>query len=261
MSDTSQGPGWWQASDGKWYPPEQAPGYQPPAAAPVGGGGAPVAGGGTGSFDVGAAFTWTWTKFQANMQPLLILGAVVAGLPFLINLVALFTNSFAIDMALLVLALALGFILPLLLTQNALKIVNGQTIDTSQLFALEGNIGGYVIGAILFTILAVIGFCFLCVGYIVVWLIFGLWNFVVVDRNVGGVEGLTASKDLTLGPGIGNTFLPMLVYMLIASVGSGIWGGAGAGTFVSLIGVFTLPFAYLFGSYVYKTLSGQPIAA
>ena len=23
MSDVSQGPGWWQASDGKWYPPEQ----------------------------------------------------------------------------------------------------------------------------------------------------------------------------------------------------------------------------------------------
>ena len=25
MSDTSQGPGWWLASDGKWYPLEQAP--------------------------------------------------------------------------------------------------------------------------------------------------------------------------------------------------------------------------------------------
>jgi hypothetical protein len=36
MSDTSQGPGWWQASDGKWYPPEQAPGAQPaPPAQPV----------------------------------------------------------------------------------------------------------------------------------------------------------------------------------------------------------------------------------
>jgi len=48
MSDTSQGDGWWVASDGKWYPPEQAPGaaaavpseppttpmpIQPPAAA------------------------------------------------------------------------------------------------------------------------------------------------------------------------------------------------------------------------------------
>ncbi len=37
MSDTSQGPGWWLASDGKWYSPEQAPGYEPasvPATAP-----------------------------------------------------------------------------------------------------------------------------------------------------------------------------------------------------------------------------------
>lgn len=37
MSDTSQGPGWWMASDGKWYAPELHPGYQapqPPAAAP-----------------------------------------------------------------------------------------------------------------------------------------------------------------------------------------------------------------------------------
>ncbi|MCB0970542.1 MAG: RDD family protein [Acidimicrobiales bacterium] len=36
MSDTSQGPGWWQASDGKWYPPEQAPGATPPAGPPAG---------------------------------------------------------------------------------------------------------------------------------------------------------------------------------------------------------------------------------
>lgn len=30
VSDTSQGPGWWQASDGRWYPPEQHPDYQGP---------------------------------------------------------------------------------------------------------------------------------------------------------------------------------------------------------------------------------------
>ena len=35
MSDTSQGPGWWVASDGKWYPPEQMPQPQPPQATPV----------------------------------------------------------------------------------------------------------------------------------------------------------------------------------------------------------------------------------
>jgi hypothetical protein len=31
MSDQSQGPGWWQASDGKWYAPELHPSYVPPA--------------------------------------------------------------------------------------------------------------------------------------------------------------------------------------------------------------------------------------
>lgn len=33
MSDFSQGPGWWQASDGRWYPPQQA---APPAPGPWG---------------------------------------------------------------------------------------------------------------------------------------------------------------------------------------------------------------------------------
>ncbi len=36
MSDTSQGPGWWLASDGKWYPPELWTG--PPGTAPPGAG-------------------------------------------------------------------------------------------------------------------------------------------------------------------------------------------------------------------------------
>ncbi len=31
MSDQSQGPGWWQASDGKWYAPERHPNFVPPA--------------------------------------------------------------------------------------------------------------------------------------------------------------------------------------------------------------------------------------
>ena len=33
MSTASQGPGWWQASDGNWYPPEATPG---PAATAIG---------------------------------------------------------------------------------------------------------------------------------------------------------------------------------------------------------------------------------
>ena len=52
MSDVSQGPGWWLASDGKWYSPEQVPGpvapdpaYPVPTAVPMSGPGVPPAGG------------------------------------------------------------------------------------------------------------------------------------------------------------------------------------------------------------------------
>ena len=34
MSDAPQGPGWWQASDGKWYAPELHPDHQPTAPTP-----------------------------------------------------------------------------------------------------------------------------------------------------------------------------------------------------------------------------------
>jgi hypothetical protein len=35
MTDRSQGPGWWQASDLKWYPPEQHPNYVAPPSPPT----------------------------------------------------------------------------------------------------------------------------------------------------------------------------------------------------------------------------------
>lgn len=34
MSAQSQGPGWWVASDGKWYPPESHPDFRPPPPPP-----------------------------------------------------------------------------------------------------------------------------------------------------------------------------------------------------------------------------------
>jgi hypothetical protein len=44
MSDTSQGPGWWIASDGKWYPPQAPPVHSPQmVAVPMPNAGYPVA--------------------------------------------------------------------------------------------------------------------------------------------------------------------------------------------------------------------------
>jgi hypothetical protein len=244
VSDTPQGPGWWQASDGKWYPPEQAPGGGQPV--PGGGGGAP------GTVDVGAAFSWTWSKFQQNVQPLLILGGTVAA----VQIIWFFASNFAIDSFLLSVGGGLAvytvtLVLTMLTVQAGLDIANGRPVDTSTIFNIRANFGTYLIAAILFGILQFIGCLLLCIGLVFVWLIFGLWSFAIVEKGAGVGEAFTMSKDLTL-KNFGQTFFPMLIYFVLAAVATGICG---------ILGIVTLPLAALFGAYVFKTLQGEPVAA
>ncbi len=82
MSDTSQGPGWWQASDGKWYPPEQAPGYQAPA-----GGGAAAGGGGAVTFDLGSALSYGWTKFVQYIGQIILIVLIIFAVEIVFNVV------------------------------------------------------------------------------------------------------------------------------------------------------------------------------
>jgi uncharacterized RDD family membrane protein YckC len=73
MSDTSQGPGWWQASDGKWYPPETA---TTPA---------PTGGTGTGMSPYGELADWGQRAIgilidAAMLIAVFIVGAIVAAI-------------------------------------------------------------------------------------------------------------------------------------------------------------------------------------
>ena len=78
MSDTSQGPGWWQASDGKWYPPEQAPGATPqPAGARL---------------DVGAALSYGWEKFVANISTMILIVIIFFGVQFIFSMAVQFVR-------------------------------------------------------------------------------------------------------------------------------------------------------------------------
>ena len=258
MSDTSQGPGWWQASDGKWYPPEQAPGYQAPMGAPGGApqGMAPAAAG--SSFDVAAALTWAWTKFQANLQPLLILGAIVGGIPLLMSIVAGIVGGF-IGTGFWFLSIVVGLVLTMLTVQAGWEIATTGQLNQAELYKLKGNPGGYAFAAILFGILEGLGICpGLCIGFVFVWLIFGFWQFAAVGEGQGGLNALTRSKDILMGIGLGNIFVPMLVFMVVGG-GAGVAGFRGG--YGSILGIFFLPFSGLYGSYVYKTFTGQPIAA
>jgi uncharacterized RDD family membrane protein YckC len=71
VSDTSQGPGWWQASDGKWYAPEQAPGGQPAAA--------PGAAGAAGTSQWGPLADWGTRAIAILIDWVAIVVVVILG--------------------------------------------------------------------------------------------------------------------------------------------------------------------------------------
>ena len=83
MSETSQGPGWWQASDGRWYSPEQHPNYGPPPGqfAPPGGyyGGPPQPVGGTNGLAVASLVLGILWGFGFLSALALVLGLVALG--------------------------------------------------------------------------------------------------------------------------------------------------------------------------------------
>jgi hypothetical protein len=101
-ADTSQGPGWWQASDGKWYPPEQKPGAAPstppvpspaPSAMPPAGA-VPGADGGEGGF-FSRLFDMSFNRFvtPSLIKILFILSIIVVTLYALILLIAGAANA------------------------------------------------------------------------------------------------------------------------------------------------------------------------
>jgi uncharacterized RDD family membrane protein YckC len=68
MSNVSQGPGWWMASDQKWYPPESHPGYQLPPRTPA-----------YGSYPSGQSFSQSPDSHFAAGPPLADYGQRLGG--------------------------------------------------------------------------------------------------------------------------------------------------------------------------------------
>ena len=83
-ADQPQGDGWWQASDGKWYPPEQRLSTPPPSSTP-----APAAPPGSDGSDGGFFARLFDTSFSAFVTPSIVQVLFVLGI-VVISIVSLF---------------------------------------------------------------------------------------------------------------------------------------------------------------------------
>ena len=239
VSDSSQGPGWWQASDGKWYPPEQAPGAQPPA-----GGGAP------GTLDIGAALSYGWNKFVQYIGQIIVIVLIIFAIQIAFNLggniisggIGGFTGLF-LGFAISVAGIIVSFILQAGLIRAALAITRGQTPEPSMLFQTD-HLGPFIVASILAGLAIFVGLFACCIGAVIVYLFLLFYGYYVLDRDQEPVESLTSSFNLVkdnLGTVLGFAIVVVVLNIITCGLAIGVTAIATA--------------------YAYKSLNGDAIAA
>ncbi len=258
MSDTSQGPGWWQASDGKWYPPEQAPGYQPPAdGGAAGGGGGAVGGGGvTGgggapTLDLGAALGYGWNKFVQYIGTIIVIVLIIFAVEIVFNVVSRVilatVDSFFIFFFLYFIFLAVGFFLTFLLQAGLIRvglaITRGEAPEASMLFDTD-HLGPFALASILVAALVFVGFFFCCIGALVVALFTLFYGYYVLDKDEGPTASIGSSFNL-----VKDNFGMVVLFAFIVVILNVVTCGLAVG--VTQIAV----------AYAYRTLNGEPVSA
>ncbi|MCX6511029.1 MAG: hypothetical protein NT081_09505 [Actinobacteria bacterium] len=237
MSDTSQGPGWWQASDGKWYPPEQAPGASPQPS--------------VGRLDIGAALSYGWEKFVANLGTMILIVAIFFGVQFVFNIAIQFLKPNGLITGLLVagvliaIAVFVGFMIEAGLIRAALAITEGRPPEASMMFSTE-RLVPFAIGAVIVALLSFVGILVCCIGYVVVRLFLLFWGFYILDpkRNDEPVDAIKNSYNL-VSKNAGDVLVFAIVVVVINIVTCGL-----------AIGITEIA-----TGYAYKQLNGDPIAA
>lgn len=238
MSDTSQGEGWWQASDGKWYPPEQSP--------------APTSGGSSSqpTVDIGTALGYGWKKFVENLGTIIVIVLIILG----VNIVFQFISGaisgniggfigVIVSLLFTIIGLFISYLLAAGVIRASLAITRGEKPEASMLFETD-NLVPYIIGSLLVSIAIFIGFFALCIGALIVMFFTYFYGFYIIDRGVDGVTGIKESFEL-----VKNNAGTVLVYVIVATVLNIVTCGLAFGV------------TFIAGAYVYRTLNGETVAA
>jgi len=264
--------------------PPPAGGYGAPPPPPAGGYGAPPPGGygappqGGSGWDLGAALSWSWAKFQANVGQIIIAAlalfvaiAVMVGIGIGLQALLLSGASATYDpntgaydynggsgffAVLIVGALTAALILIAAqvvgagLIRASLDVTEGRPFLTSTVFKFD-KLGPVLVTSLIIAGLTFVGtiLCYLP-GLVVAFFTSYSLHF-VLDKGLAPVEAIKASVNL-VKDNLGTAIIWYIVGGLIA----------GAGAIACGVGLLvTLPLFLLGSAFTYKHLTGQPVAA
>ncbi|WP_193610471.1 hypothetical protein [Nocardioides lijunqiniae] len=279
-------------------PPPPADGYgtPPPPVPPAGGYGAPPppppAAGGWGAtppgayggppqagsgWDVGAALSYGWSKFQANAGQIILASlAMLAAMAVLggigIGILAASTSSYecrfddagnyecsggtgffaGLILYGLIVALVLlaAQVIGAGLIRASLDVTEGKPFLTSTVFKFD-RIGPVLVTSLIIAAATFVGTILCYLPGLVIGFFTSYSLYFVMDKGLSPIEAITASFNL-VKDNIGTALIWYIVGGLVA----------GAGALACGVGLLvTLPIFLLGSAYTYKHLTGQPVAA
>ncbi|TAK71295.1 MAG: hypothetical protein EPO13_00210 [Actinomycetota bacterium] len=272
---------------GGYPPPPQPAGGYPPPGQPAGGyppppgyaapppGGYPT--GPQTGVDVGAAFSWAINKFGQNAVVFLVLAGIVVVariLQYVFNNIitrAVYgcdvgdirvENGRLVDICAtsigksLTVSIIVGLVFAIVVAlvsigvyRAALKATLGETPSFSHFTSTE-HLGAYIVVAIVYGLLSVLGLILLIIPGIIVIFLFQFSTFYALDKGYGVSAALSSSFNA-----VTKNFVPVLLAALINIV-AGILGGVLFG----LLTLVVLPFAALFTAHIYRQANREQIA-
>ncbi|CAB4322991.1 MAG: hypothetical protein F2520_03655 [Actinobacteria bacterium] len=240
MSDTSQGDGWWQASNGKWYPPDQQPGTSSSGASPASA--AP-------QLDVGLALSYGWAKFTENLGSMIAIVAIYFGVTLVFNLVGNFVrlgngiSTLFFSFALVAVGVFVSMVVEAGLIRAALAVTAGERPEPAMMFSTE-RIAPYIIASLLVALLSFVGLLACCIGFVVVRIFVLFYGFYVLDpkRHLEPADSIKKSFDLVSG-NAGSVVLFAIVVTVVNLLTCGL-----------AIGVTEISIGY-----AYRQLNGEPV--
>lgn len=201
--------------------------------------------------EIGTSATWAWNTFRADRGRWLAVGSVFLVINVATAVIGNVSSEVWISWALPAVAFVLSQVFALGLTRLALGATGGERPDLATLLDLR-RIVPWLAAWVLFAVALAIGFVLLIVPFALLYLAFGFWGFVFVDRDLDVRAAFRASNDLSRGKKVQLLLFWVVIAVLVLMLVSLTFG---------LAAIVAYPVSYLAIAHAYRNLSGDPIPA
>ncbi len=196
------------------------------------------------------AIKFGWNIVKRELRFFFGLAVVLILVNFILNVLAKDAKnlSFLFSLAFLILVFLVGLILQLGLIKISLNFVDNKKSQFIDLFTTHRPVFKFLAASILFSLIVFAGFVLLIIPGIIWAIKFQFYSYLIVDKEMGPIEALKKSSQLTKG-----VKLNLLVFSLLLT-GINILGVLALG--IGLI--LTIPITMIATAYVYRKLLSQP---